>query len=133
MSEKKRFALYIDSELLDRAAYCAGLDGSKSKCEFIANAIRFYCGFLEQEISMDYLPKALAGMLEGYLDQFSDRMGSLLFKNAVEQAMCNHMIAADSDLTPDTLDKLRARCVNDVKRTNGRISFKEILKFQKDL
>ena len=42
LSDKKRFALYIDSELLDRAAYCAGLDGCKSTCEFIAKAISFY-------------------------------------------------------------------------------------------
>ena len=133
MSDKKRFALYIDSELLDRAAYCAGLDGCKSTCEFIARAISFYCGFLEQDISMDYLPRAFGALLEGYLNQFSDRIGGILFKAAVEQAMCNHMIAADSDLTPETMEQLRARCVADVKRTNGRISFSEILKFQKDL
>ena len=47
--------------------------------------------------------------------------------------MCNHMIAADSDLTPETMEQLRARCVADVKRTNSGISFSEILKFQKDL
>ena len=72
-------------------------------------------------------------MLDGYLGQLGDRMGRLLFKASVEQAICNHLIAADSDLDFETLERLRARAVNDVKRSNGQITFKEILKFQKEL
>ena len=39
----------------------------------------------------------------------------------------------DTDIDLPTLEKLRARCVQDVMRTHGQISFKDILKFQKEL
>lgn len=42
-------------------------------------------------------------------------------------------IASDTDVDVPTLDRLRGRCVMDAKRTNGTISFKDILKFQKSL
>ena len=45
----------------------------------------------------------------------------------------SHLIAADTDIDTETLAKLRSRCVNDIKRTNGQISFAEILRFQKGL
>ena len=105
----------------------------QSQSEFVEKAVRFYCGYLAANSSEEYLPKLLAGVLEGYLGQFGDRIGRLLFKAAVEQGIGNHLLAADSDLDFETLDKLRAKVVNDVKRTNGQISFKEILKFQKEL
>ena len=38
-----------------------------------------------------------------------------------------------TDIDLPTLEKLRARCVQDVRRTHGQISFKDILKFQKEL
>ena len=39
----------------------------------------------------------------------------------------------DTDIDLPTLEKLRARCVQDVMGTHGQISFKDILKFQKEL
>lgn len=48
-------------------------------------------------------------------------------------SMLMHIIAYDTDIDLPTLEKLRARCVQDVMRTHGQISFKDILKFQKEL
>jgi hypothetical protein len=67
------------------------------------------------------------------LGVLSDRIGKLLYKQAVEQSIMAHIIAADTDIDEQTLDKLRGRCVRDVKRTNGQISFKDILRFQKEM
>jgi len=44
----------------------------------------------------------------------------------------SHIIAADTDVDQVTLERLRGRCVNDVKRTNGQIQFKDILQFQRE-
>ena len=44
-----------------------------------------------------------------------------------------HIVAADTDIDLDTLEKLRGRCVQDARRTNGEISFQDILRFQKGL
>lgn len=39
----------------------------------------------------------------------------------------------DTDATLNELEQLRGRCVQDVMRTHGMISFKEIFRFQKRL
>ena len=53
-----------------------------------------------------------------------------LFKQSVEIGMMGRIIAADSDLGGDTIERLRARCVQDAKRTNGQISFRDILRIK---
>ncbi|WP_312940648.1 hypothetical protein [Oscillibacter sp.] len=77
----------------------------------------------------DYLPGTVAATLEGVLLQFGDRMGRLMFKQAVDLAMVGRLIAADADIDKVTLERLRDRCVQDVKQTNGQISFRDIMRF----
>ena len=62
---------------------------------------------------------------------FENRISSLLFKNAVELAMMMHITAANFRIDQDTLSRLRGKCVNDVKRLNGRIDFEDAVKYQK--
>ena len=80
-----------------------------------------------------YLPRVLAEILEGILSTFGSRVGRLLFKQIVEQSILAHIVAADTDIDLDTLEKLRGRCIQDARRTNGEISFQDILRFQKGL
>ena len=60
-------------------------------------------------------------------------MAALMFKLTVEHSMMMNIIAADTNIDEVLLNKLRGKCVDDVKRTNGRISFGDILKFQKSV
>ena len=90
-------------------------------------------GYLEAEKDGAYLPRVLSEILEGILSTFGSRVGRLLFKQIVEQSILTHIIAADTDIDLDTLEKLRGRCVQDARRTNGEISFQDILRFQKGL
>ncbi len=75
----------------------------------------------------------LSDILIGTFNSFGDRIGKLLFKQAVENNITNHIIAADTDIDLDTYEKLRSRSVIEVKQTNGQISFKDDLIFQKSL
>lgn len=133
MSDKVRFALYADKDVIALVQDSYKRDSCKTQSDFIAKAIRFYCGYLAAEDSCDFLPRVLSNVLEGRLNLFADRIGRLLFKLLVEQAICNHLLAFDTDLDHEVLDGLRKRAVQDVKRTNGQISFKDILAFQKEL
>lgn len=108
-------------------------DNCKSKSEFIEKAVMFYCGYLSAQNTENYLPQLLRTVLAGTLDLFAERMGRLLFKQAVESNIANHLLAADSDLDLDTYDRLRSRSVREVRQTNGSISFKDDLIFQKSL
>ena len=42
-----------------------------------------------------------------------------------------HITAANFRIDQDTLSRLRGKCVNDVKRLNGRIDFEDAVKYQK--
>ena len=70
-------------------------------------------------------------MLSGIIKVSEDRLSKLLFKNTVELAMMMNVISATADIDMETLKKLRVKCINEVKRTNGKISFEENNKFHK--
>lgn len=58
-------------------------------------------------------------------------MGHLLFKQAVDQDLLANLFASDINVSLDTLQKLRVRCVKNVKETNGEIDFQDAFRFQK--
>ena len=133
MSEKTRFALWIEQDTLELVRSHYKSNDCRSQSEYIEKAIRFYTGYLETERADLYLPRVLSEILEGKLDMLGHRIGKLLFKLAVESNISNHLLAADTDRDMRTYEKLHGRSVREVKETNGRISFKDDLRFQKSL
>ena len=45
--------------------------------------------------------------------------------------MTMHVSAANFRVDEDTLSRLRGKCVNEVKRLNGKISFDDAVRYQK--
>lgn len=133
MSDKARHTVWLPEDIWDKVESHYQADNCSTKNEYIEKAIRFYTGYLNAQSASDYLPRLLSQMLEAKLGGLGDRIGRLLFKLTVEESMMMHIIASDTDVDVPTLDRLRGRCVMDAKRTNGQISFNEILKFQKSL
>ena len=132
MSNKVRFALWAEQDVLDIVKANYASDECKTQSEFIEKAVLFYSGYLRCKADPFYLPRILSDELEGIVGVMANRIGRLLFKMAVEISMMMHIIAADTEIDQETLERLRVRCVNDVKRTNGQIRFKDILQFQKE-
>lgn len=131
MDEKKKFAIWIRPSAIEKADRMYELDNCRSRSEFIEKAIHFYAGYVSAEDCRDYFPEAIVSTVQGSLDSFENRMASLLFKNAVELAMMMHVAAANFRVDEDTLSRLRGKCVNDVKRLNGHITFDDAVKYQK--
>ena len=127
-SEKVKYTLYIDPAVLKRVDDLYKQDGCKSKSEFIEKAVSFYCGYLTAENYRDYLPKVILSTVQGTLDSFENRMATLIFKMAVELSVLNRVTAATVDVEELNLTRLRGRCVEDVKRINGCISFAQAVK-----
>ena len=127
-SEKAKYTLYIDPAVLKRVDDLYKQDGCKSKSEFIEKAVSFYCGYLTAENYRDYLPKVILSTVQGTLDSFENRMATLIFKMAVELSVLNRVTAATVDVEELNLTRLRGRCVEDVKRINGCISFDQAVK-----
>lgn len=131
--EKKKTAFWLFPDTKAKVEAQFREDNCASQSEYVEKAILFYTGYLHAQKANAYLPRLIGEMLDAKLDMLGDRIGRLLFKLSVEESMMMHIIASDTDVDAPTLDRLRGRCVQDVKRTNGGLSFKEILKFQKGL
>ena len=56
---------------------------------------------------------------------------SPLFKIAVELGAVTHMLAAVHEIDDDTMIKLRAMCIDEVKRINGVINFEKAVRYQR--
>ncbi len=128
---KEKFALWITPEAKQEVESHYKKDNCKSQSEYIEKAVRFYSGYLDAGHADEYLPRILSEVLDGKLGALGDRVGRLLFKLAVDDAVMTNLVAATSDVDLDTLKKLRAKCILDVKKTNGEIDFEDALKYQK--
>lgn len=128
---KKKFALWVHPSVLEKVERLYQFDSCKSKSEFIEKAILFYAGYITSEDFRDYYPEVIVSTVQGALDSFEKRMASLMFKNAVELAMLMHITAANFRVDENTLSRLRGKCVTDVKKTNGRITFDDAVKYQR--
>ena len=91
--ERSRHTVWMEDTVWQRVQEHYKSDGCSTQNEFIAKAILFYCGYLQSEYAGDFLPKILGETLEAILSMFGDRIGKLLLKQAVEQNICNHIIA----------------------------------------
>ena len=101
MANKKiKFPLWLMPDTKATVECLYRQDGCNSQSEFIEKAILFYCGYLQSEYAGDFLPKILGETLEAILSMFGDRIGKLLLKQAVEQNVCNHILASDTDTLP---------------------------------
>lgn len=131
--EKIKFALRISPETQQLVKDLCPRDNCQSQNEFIEKAIRFYAGYVSGQEATAYLPPSLVAALKGTLQDSEGRTARLLFKLAVETSMMMNVLAAGMEISEEDLKKLRARCVGDVKKSNGSISFTDAVRFQKGL
>ena len=130
---KEKFALWITPEAKKEVEAHYKQDNCKSQSEYIEKAVRSYSGYLDTKHAEAYLPRVLSDVLEGKLGAFGKRVGHLLFKQAVDQDIMANLVAYLSNVDLDKLQKLRVRCVKNVKETNGEIDFEDAFRFQKEI
>ena len=125
MSRKEKFAFYLTPEkkaLLERRYQ---EDGSRSLTAFIENAVDFYLDYLSANDAGLFLPTAIKSYLDGRLGQLENRLGILAFRQAVEQDMVAGILADAFQFSEDDLRRRRAESVQNVKKTNGRITLEQ--------
>ena len=125
--EKVKFAMRIKPETQELVRQWYGRDNCQSQNEFIEKAIHFYVEHLAAEDSSRFLPSALVAALRSTVQGSENRIARLLFKLTVEISMMMHVLAAGLEIDNSQLDDLRWRCVQEVKKVNGGISFKDTL------
>ena len=125
MSRKEKFAFYLTPEkkaLLERRYQ---EDGSRILTAFIENAVDFYLDYLSANDAGLFLPTAIKSYLDGQLGQLENRLGILAFRQVVEQDMVAGILADAFQFSEDDLRRRRAESVQNVKKTNGRISLEQ--------
>ena len=129
--DKIKFALYLYPETLERVRGLYRQDDCISRSEFIEKAVRFYVGYLTAEDPSNYLPNLFLSNMRSIASESNSRTNRMLFKLAVEQAMMMNVLAANYDIAPETLARLRGSCVQEVKRLNGTFSLEDAVDWQK--
>ena len=122
MSKKEKFPLYLSPEkkaILERRYQ---EDGSRSITAFIERAVDFYLDYLSANNAGLFLPTSIKSYVDGRLGQLENRMASLLYKQAVEQDMVAGILADAYQFNEDDLQRRRTESINNLKKTNGRIS-----------
>lgn len=126
--EKVKFAMRIKPETQELVRQWYEKDNCQSQNEFIEKAIHFYVEHLAAEESSRFLPSALVAALRSTVQGSENRIARLLFKLTVEISIMMHVLAAGLEIDNSQLDALRWQCVQEVKKTNGSITFKDTLK-----
>ena len=129
-TEKRKFALWISRDTIELAKKHYKDNNCSSASEFIEKAILFYLGYLSCQENQDYLADVIPSTVKGIVDESSNRMGRLLFKIAVEQAVTENILAAVCEVDPQDVTRLRGQCIEEIRKTNGMISFEESLRWQ---
>ncbi len=127
---KNRTAIWLYPETIKKMDAMFETDNAKSRSEFIEKALQFYMGYLISENTAEYLPKVLISAMQGILRETENRNSSNLFRLSVEMAIMMNILAAGLEISDEDLRKLRGRCVNEVKKTKGKISMEDAVKFQ---
>ena len=133
MEEKVRFQMRISPETDQRIKAAMPLANCQSQNEFVEQALLHYCGCLQAEDSANILAPELTAALRATVRDSEAHTCRLLFKLAGEVDILMHVLASGMEIDPATLDKLRGRCVQEVKTTNGGISFKDAVHYQNGL
>lgn len=125
--EKVKFLMRIDPDTDRKIKAALPRANCRSQNEFMESAVRFYCDYLAAKDVADFLPPIFVHAMRGTIQCSEERIARLLFKLTVEISMMMHVLAAGLEIDTSQLDDLRWRCVQEVKKTNGSVTFKDTL------
>ena len=128
--EKIKFALRIMPETQQLVKDIYPLDNCQNQSEFIEKAIHFYAGYVASKNGTEFLAPVLVSALQGTVTNAENHIARLLFKLAVETNMMMNVLASEVDVTPEALERLRGRCIQEVKKTGGAVTFADAMKYQ---
>ena len=129
--EKIKFALRILPETQQIVKDFYPLDNCQNQSEFIEKAIHFYAGYVASKNGTEFLAPVLVSALQGTVTNAENHIARLLFKLAVETNMMMNVLASEVDVSPEVLERLRGRCIQEVKKTGGAVTFTDAVKYQR--
>ena len=129
---KEKMAVYFQPETIKKIEQEYREDNCSSKTEFIEKAVKFYIGYLRQQEEVNYLSPMIMETVKAQINGTEQRLARLIFKVAVELGKLSHMTAAMNDVDDETLKKLHAMCVTEVRKINGIIDYEDAVEYQQN-
>ena len=126
--EKVRFQARVSPETERKMELAMPNANCKSRNEFVEKAICFYSDYIMSQEVTNFLAPILVSTLRATIQGSENRISRLLFKQSVELCMMMNVLAAGLEIDESQLDDLRWRCVQNVKKTNGSITFQDTLR-----
>ena len=126
--EKSRIHTRISPETERKMELAMPNANCQSRNEFVERAICFYSDYIMSKEITNFLAPMLVSALRATIQGSENRISRLLFKQTVELCMMMNVLAAGQEIDESQLDDLRWRCVQNVKKTNGSITFKDTLR-----
>lgn len=130
--KKKKYAYWMYSSMVAEIENALGDADVKSKGEFVCKAVEFYLGHLRSQKDINYLAPILGGTIKSEVRSLENHLSEMLFKLAVESAKVNHLLAAQSEVPDEAMERLNRMCCEDVASNNGRVTFENAYEFQHD-
>ena len=122
---KTKYAIYLYPSQMEEVKSMMEQANAKSQSEFVADAIRFYIGYLQQGKNVDYLVPVIAQTLKEEIGSTERNIARMLFKLAVESAMVSELQAATLQVAKEQMADLRQMCSRIVAENNGIITFEK--------
>ena len=126
-----KITAYLSTDALKRCDSSMLLLGLKSRSTYIEQAVNFYSGYLQAQIHSDFLSAAVTQSVEGVIENTENRLARMMFKEAVELAKLTSMLADINEMDDNAIEGLHYKCVQEVKKINGMITFEDAVKRQK--
>jgi ATP-dependent Zn protease len=127
---RKRYTAWLSTELLDLIEDTYKDDNCRTKNEYVEKALWFYSGYLADKNNQEYIASAVRKTVESIVEKNTNRLSSLIFNQAVELATVENILAVREKIDKTTLDRLRGKCVEEVKRLNGQFDFTDAMLWQ---
>lgn len=132
--KKEKVAIWMRPDMISQVDSVYPLHEISSRSEFVCKAVEFYLGFLQSENNTEYMNKTMLSFLENQLGKLEARICRQLFRMCVEYSMMANVSASQiQGMTDELMQKLRKKCIGDVKHTIGNIRYDRIYAFQHGL
>ena len=128
---KIRKGFYVEEDLLEQVDSLLQKADVKSRNEFLNQALKFYIGYLTSQKIENYMLSTISSVMHSTVKDSENRMARAMYKLAVEISKLSHVIAFSHGVDEEALQRLQAKCSDEVKRINGAVTFEDAYQYQR--
>ena len=126
--KKSPYRVWIKPSIMERVEALKEADNCSSNSEFVEKALQFYIGYLSCKENRFFLPNTITSTMKSIVNESANQQRTLMFKMAVEIAIMENLIALNNNLDEVAMQRLRGYCIDEVKKSNGMLSYEDVLK-----